>query len=329
MFTNHRVKFASVLLAHHLRLRHLFLRFDPIMACNLRCTMCYFSNDEYLKQVKGAFSEAEIHRIADLFFRRTLQLVIGCATEPTLYKGFPEIVRLAKDHKIPFVGFTSNGQLLNEEHIRKFIEYKLDELTLSVHGVHETTYETFMPRSAYATFHRVLQTLQKLKKDSSSSLPHLRMNYTVNNDNLTELGEFFSVFGDYDISTLQIRPIIDFAGKYREPLSSDLLPAYRFIVGKLADECKKRNIVLLADKLDPTYESTNYTSLILQAVRRHITPQVVWQSDFDWKKETYDAYCKRIRWSNHFSHLIFSPMDEVLKYNTGHWGKHAAKYDVL
>src|SRR5882762_2477140 len=165
--------------------------------------MCYFSNEAYSDQFKGVFTEAEIRHIAELFFPQTLQLVIGCGTEPTLYKGFSEIVRLAKYYKIPFVGFTSNGQLLKENDIEQFIKYQLDELTLSVHGVHKEMYERFMVRSSYDTCHQVLRMLDATKKGLKSQFPKLRINYTVNPENLEELRDFFTVFGVYNIKTLQ------------------------------------------------------------------------------------------------------------------------------
>src|SRR5258706_2568367 len=184
---SHRLKFAPVLAAHLLGMRHLFVRLDPIMACNLRCTMCYFTNDEYRKQVKGEFSSQEIERIAELFFRQTLQLVVGCGTEPTLYKDFPEIIHIAKKFKVPFVGFTSNGQLLTKDHISKFVEYGLDELTLSVHGVERGTYERFMGRASYERFHQVLRLVDEVKGERGSLVPSVRLNYTVNAENLAEL----------------------------------------------------------------------------------------------------------------------------------------------
>ncbi len=327
--TNHRVKFASVLLAHQFKLRHLFVRFDPVMACNLRCTMCYFSNEEYSDQFKGVFTEAEVNRIAELFFPQTLQLVIGCGTEPTLYKDFPEIVRLAKDYKIPFVGFTSNGQLLKEDDIENFIECKLDELTLSVHGVHKEMYERFMVRSSYDTCHGVLRMLDATKKRFKSPFPQLRINYTVNSENLEELRDFFTVFGVYSIKTLQVRPIIDFNGSYRKLLHPGDLTSYNQIIQQLTQECRQRGVTFLATREDPMYQEKNYNSVILQAVRRHITPAVVWRPDFDWKNESYGEFCRRIHWTKHLRTLILSDIDEVTRYNAGWWGNHAAKYDVI
>ena len=68
--------------------------------------------------------------LSRLASRRKAVHLIGCGTEPALHKGFSGIARLAKEYKIPFVGFTSNGQLLKEDDIEGFIECKLDELTL-------------------------------------------------------------------------------------------------------------------------------------------------------------------------------------------------------
>ena len=85
---SHRVKFAGLLGLYWLRQRHLWLRFDPVMSCNLRCQMCYFSDPSFTKEITGRFNPAEIERIAEVFFPWALQLYVGCGTEPTTYKGF-------------------------------------------------------------------------------------------------------------------------------------------------------------------------------------------------------------------------------------------------
>ncbi len=125
---DHRIKFAGVLLLNILRSRHLAVRFDPIMACNLSCRMCHFSNDEFRKtRKKGGFNSNEIDRLAKMFFPRTLQVVFGCKAEPTLYKDFPDLVKIAKSYGVPYVGLVSNGQLITEEHIKQLVNYGLNE----------------------------------------------------------------------------------------------------------------------------------------------------------------------------------------------------------
>jgi molybdenum cofactor biosynthesis enzyme MoaA len=290
--------------------------------------MCFFSNEEYVQNAKGIFTPGEIERLAQMFFPRALLVVFGCGTEPTLYKDFTELIRLARRFKVPHIGFTTNGQLLEREHFRKFIKYGLHEITISTHGVVKDTYERFMVRSSFERLHEVLATLDDVKRENNSTLPHLRLNYTVNARNLSELAQFFNVYGTYRIETLQVRPIIDFHGEFRELLTSADMPAYAGVINRLREECKARGVVLLANTSDPVYEVENFSSSVLQAVHRRITPLEVWRPDFDWRRETYDEFCKRIHWSTHLVRSIFSAPEEVASQSTGAWGKHSAKYDV-
>lgn len=328
LLRSNRLKFAAALAAHTLGIRHLAVRVDPVMACNLRCSMCFFSNEDYVRNARGIFTAAEIERIAGMFFPRALLVVFGCGTEPTLYKDFPGLVRLAQRHNVPHIGFTTNAQLLVEEHIRKFIEYGLHELTISMHGVTRETYERFMVNAAFERLHNALTTLDAVKQQTGSPLPHLRLNYTVNAANLDELERFIDVFGRYKIRTLQVRPIIDFHGEFRELLTARDLPKYNAILEKLRPECSQRGVTLLANTSDPAYELENTSSTILHAVHRRITPMEVWRPDFDWRTETYTEFCRRVGWTSHLLKLVLSNRTDINTLGGGAWGKHSAKYEV-
>lgn len=323
---SHHVKFAFAWLANALRIRHLSIRLDPVMACNLSCSMCFFSNETFRTGSKGIFTKNELHRLAAMFFPRALLVVIGCGAEPTLYPGFNDIVRLAKAHRVPNVGLTTNAQMLTTEHIRRFIVDKLDELTISVHGVRKETYERFMINASFEKLHDVLQTLDGEK--GHSVFPQLRLNYTVNSHNLEELSDLFRVYGRYNIATLQIRPIIDFNGQYRQLLPVESVSLYRKTIEGLRTEARARGITFLSNTTDPLFQTENYSSMILQAVHRRITPLSVWRDDFDWRHESYDEFCKRIGWSDHLFKSIFASGSEVRRFNSGAWGKYSAKYEV-
>lgn len=322
---NHRIKFALIVAANMLKIRHLFLRLDPVNACNLRCIMCYCSSEQHRKKIYGIFKEDEIDRLAIMFFPKTIQLVIGCGTEPTLYKDFTGIVKKAKDFKIPNVGFVTNGQLLNEQHIQEFIVYGLDELTLSLHGVTKETYERLMVNASYEKLHKVLTSICSLKGKNKSMLPRLRLNYTVNAENLAELSAFFEVYGKYDIHTLQIRPMMDIGGISRDSGLSNVIDKYNRVILSLREMCKGKGIILLANLIDPTYESDNYNSVIIEAVYRRIHPNLVWREDFDWRNETYNEFCKKIKWNQYLIKNIFLSKDELIKRDPF---KSSVKYDI-
>ena len=315
---NYRFKFFLIFLADYFGIRHLCLRLDPVNACNLRCSMCYYSDQSYAKKIRGHFNKEDIERISDLFFKKTLQLVIGCGSEPTLYKDYMGIVQKAVEGGVPYVGLTTNGQLITEEHIDQMIRFGLSELTISVHGVREETYERFMVKASYEKLHRVLASLDRLKTRYGARHPDLRINYTVNRENLEELVDFFSVYGHFNIRTLQLRPMVD-VGKtsyaYTE-LDKKSLDRYFEIVEKLRNECHDRGITCLATKSDPNFKSYDKsTSYVLPAVLRTIHPNKVWMVDFNWRSETYREYCRRTKWRSILLQTVFGQKQFFKKTN--------------
>lgn len=304
---SNRLKFALALAAHLLRLRHLFIRLDPVFACNLRCRMCLFSNADYRRDNAGGFSEEEVGRLAGLFLPRAIQLMIGCGAEPTLYRDFTGLVKLGKSYGVPYVGFVTNGQLLEGQHLEGFIRCGLDELVVSVHGVTGETYESMMAGASFEKLHGLLEMLDGEKERLGSGKPALRINYTVNPDNLEELAGFFDTYGRYRVSTLQIRPVIDLGPTdYAFRDWSGHLEKYRETTAFLAGECRKRKVVFLAPRLDPVYPGHNPGSAVLEAVLRNISPRLVWRPDFRWREETCEDYCKRTGWTRYLLRRIIT-----------------------
>ncbi len=307
LISSHRIKFAGLLGLYWLRRRHLWLRFDPVMSCNLRCQMCYFSDPNFAPQNTGRFSAAEIERIAEVLFPWTVQLYIGCGTEPTTYKGFVDIVALGRKYKVPMVGLVSNGQLLTADHLEKLVDLGLDELTLSTHGVLRETYERMMRRASFHQFLAVLDQLESIKRRRGATQPHLRLNYTVNADNLEELAGFFEVYAKYSIRTLQIRPIVDLGNT--EYTDNDLTPhitRYNQILVGIERECHEKGIRLLANLEDVTYEKTTTRAALAPEAAVYLSPQDISKPGFDWRTETYLGYCRRTNWPRSLLRKVFT-----------------------
>ena len=304
---SHRVKFAGLLGLYALRQRHLWLRFDPVMSCNLRCQMCYFSDPNFTRQNTGRFNPDEIERIAKVFFPWAVQLYLGCGTEPTTYKGFLDIIALGKKHKVPMVGMVTNGQLLTEEDIEKLVELGLDELTLSTHGVKGQTYERLMRRASFNKFMKVLDKLEVIKNRMGLTRPQLRLNYTVNAENLEELTGFFDVYGKYTIRTLQIRPIVDLG--QTECTEKNMAPhvaRYNQILGGIEETCRQKGIRLLANYEDVTYDKKTTRAALAPDVLVYLSPQDISKKGFDWRHESYLDYCRRTRWARSILKKVFT-----------------------
>lgn len=310
---SHRIKFAAAGVADLLRIRHLFLHLDPTLACNLRCQMCAVSGSARRALPTRAFTMLELQRLGDMFFPLALQLMVGFDAEPTVYKEYVSVVRLGKKKGIPRVGLVSNGQLLSERRLCELIDCGLDEIVLSLHGVRKETYERLMVGASYERFIALIDTLTKLRESHRAPKLSLRLNYTVCPDNMEELRDFFTVFGRSRINTLQVRPMVERGGGFENPGMESRIALYDDIVSSMREDCKRHGTVLLANTLDPTFKGDGYAAVILDAVRRDITPNLVWRPDFDWQRETYDAFCRRIGWSRHLLHSALLSRAEAVQ----------------
>lgn len=290
-------------------MRYLAVNLDPVMACNLRCKMCYFTDADYVKTLKGQLKDEELERIAQVIFKRALKLQIGCGTEPTLYKNLERIVELGKSYKVPYISLTTNANLLTEEKIKALLEAGLNEFTISLHGVEKESYENFMKKGNYETFHNVFNLFKKFKRDFDFKV---RINYTFNKDNFYELNSFFDHFDGKSFDILQIRPIQKIGNtEYHdfdlEPLRKD----YSNLIKSIRQACKENNITLLASSEIPSETEVNTSSFIFDYTFCYISPNKFWKPDFQWKLQSFNSYSEQIGWGKTLFNNIFKSKSEL------------------
>jgi molybdenum cofactor biosynthesis enzyme MoaA len=195
---------------------------------------------------------------------------------------------------VPFVGFMTNGQLLTYSKLSRMAEAGLDEITLSSHGTRKETFEWLMRR---ASFERHLETLTIIRNVRwSNSRLALRINYTVNPDNLDELRQFFDVYGPFGISTLQLR-LMDDLGSTAYQKKTVAMGKFQKVSRRLAEECHQHGVRLLINVNDPAHRRPNYDAHVqARAFLRIVGPDGVWPEDYNWRTETSADYKRRTRW---------------------------------
>ncbi|MDR0682838.1 MAG: radical SAM protein [Dysgonamonadaceae bacterium] len=292
-----RLKSLGIYLLHLSGKRYFGIFLDPVLACNLRCRMCYFSDEEKRKSFSHEmFKQEDLPRLADAFFHRALKLQIGCGAEPSLFPYNKELIRLGKAKKVPYISMTSNANRLKEKDWRELVSAGLDEITLSLHGVTKQSYEYFMTGGSYEAFCSSWLVLTDIKKERPDF--KIRINYTVNKDNMRELGDFFSVFPAYALDILQIRPIQQMGNPAYHHFSwDDIYEQYDSIIEKLRRECSGRQITFIAPAKQDLVkeENENADSVLVHSTFFYISPKICWESDFELDKDTYESYAKRTR----------------------------------
>lgn len=310
LIKNHRIKFLGLWGLNLFNKRTLSVNFDPVFACNLRCKMCYFTDKEYMKNIKGIMPDEDLALYARSFFNNALKLQIGCGAEPTLYKNLTEIVALGRQHNVPYITLTTNANLLTAEKIHQLSQAGLHEFTVSLHGVHKESYEYFMGKGNYELFIQNLKYISEEKKNNPNL--KLRINYTFNKDNFDELEDFFECFQSIDIDVLQIRPIQKIGEtEYNDFDLSSLKEKYKNILEKIKNKSKEKGVILLSSEELSLEESSNNQSFIVPYTYCYVSPKFCWRKDFDFKKETYSQWSKRTHWKSEIFFNIFKSKKEM------------------
>ncbi|MCD7971849.1 MAG: radical SAM protein [Candidatus Azobacteroides sp.] len=311
---NTHIKCFGIYCLHLFRKRYLGIFIDPVLACNLRCKMCYFSDPEKRKTMKGKFAESDFPLLAKSLFHRALKLQIGCGAEPMIHSYNMELIKLGKKYNIPYISMTTNANLLSDDNLRELVEAGLNEITLSVHGVTKETYEYFMENASFEKFHNALSVLTEIKNKYPDF--KIRLNYTVNRDNLDELKDFFRVFGGYKFNLLQIRPIQKMGDTIYDNFSwHEIIDKYDSIIQPLKKGCMEKGITCLApEKKDLTEEGTfTDNSTVVESTYCYISPRYIWKNDFNFSTDTYETYSKRTKLGKKLFANIFRNTDKEKK----------------
>jgi len=303
---NQRIKFLGLYILHKLGRRYLAVHFDPVMACNLRCKMCYFTDADYVKKLKGVFKKEDLPILTNAILGRAIKLQVGCGTEPTLYKNLAAVFKAGKDAGVPHISMTTNANLIKEDELIDWVENGLSEITVSLHGVYKATYEEMMGRGDYDKFMNALFIIQNLK----STYPQLRLriNYTFNEDNFDELNDFWKIFDNIKIDTLQIRPIMRIgATAYNNFSLEKIFPKYLSTYKYLINKAKEKGTVIMIPTLNQLSEDRkSVQSIIRDYTYCYISPNYFWRPDMNFRKETFDQFADRTGWAKEIWRNIFT-----------------------
>ena len=254
-----RLKLLGIWLFHVLGKRYIGIFLDPVLACNFRCKMCYFSDEQKRKSLRGTLKYEEIEAIAGSLLHRALKLQVGCGAEPTLHKDLVKIIALGKRYNVPYVSLTTNGNL--------------------------------MTNGKFDLFCKLLANVTEIKKQYPQF--KLRINYTINNNNIEELSRIWEVVGD-ELDILQLRPIQKIGeSEYRDFDLTNIHARYDAVLVPLIEECRRRHITCLApnkQNIIVLEENEAEDNSIEKITYCYVSPQECWQNDFDYRTETFESY---------------------------------------
>lgn len=236
-----------------------------------------------------------------------MKLQIGCATEPTISPNLENIVACGKRYGIPYISLTTNGQLLKANALENLIKAGLNEITLSVHGLHKDTYEYLMNGAKFEVFVALINNLKELK----SKYPNfkIRLNYVVNSMNRNDLRDFFTgVLAGLDFDILQIRPFQN-VGKtsYSDHDLSGVINDYADLIDPIEKRCIAEGRHCLVPDLknlqEVNHETDGFSDLVERLTYYYVSPAtasddvriLVNKPDYNPVSQSFEQYHKENR----------------------------------
>lgn len=301
-----RLKLLGLWLLHVTGRRYMGIFLDPVLACNLRCRMCYFSDAAQRDRLKGRMTQEEITALGRALFPRALKLQIGCGAEPMLCPFLEDIVRLGKREGVPHISLTTNGQLLDEKLLDRLAAAGLDELTLSAHGLTAATYERLMTGARFDRFTGVLESVRRIRERWPAL--RLRINYTLCADNVEELARFDEVVAPARPDVLQLRPIQSLGATAYHNFSLEAVEAaYDRVIAPLLARCRGKGITCLVPTRAQLAEVNQPDNPLTEALETlaycNLSPASHWEAGFDWQRDTFRSYCRRTGRARHILSL--------------------------
>lgn len=189
--------------------------------CNLNCVYCYNRKDRISFKDSYEMSITEYSKILKESAELGVKRVVLTGGEPTLYSGFLEVARIAKEQGIN-TELLTNGVMINNSNAEK-IAKTFDAITISLDSHKKEEHEA---QRGKGTYEKVIDAIKILKSET----PRLNIATVVTTKNINSMIEFHA----FALEELQAnRIIVQLYIPYSTPsfgAQRDLIPSFEKIV---------------------------------------------------------------------------------------------------
>lgn len=151
---------------------------EPTETCNLRCKMCHVS---YMSQKSRPALDANL--VKKLACLRGKYVIIGSAFEPTMNRGFEQMIHTLTDLDCRLELIT-NGVLLKDGVKSALLDANLEEVTFSFDGISKESYERVRRGANYDD---VLENIVEFRSALAGRDTYFGVNSTVMRSNMHEI----------------------------------------------------------------------------------------------------------------------------------------------
>ena len=178
--------------------------------CNLQCPMCVKHSGP--KKSPEGDMPPEIFQSLGQAFPYLDALILNGIGEPLLHPNLEDFIRVAKISMpaASWVGFQTNGHLLDEPRARSLVAAGLDRIFLSVDATSPELFKAVRSGGSLGSVERALEALSAVKKEPIGSTLEVGAEFVVMRDNLRELPALVAWLASRGVTRLVVSHILPF-----------------------------------------------------------------------------------------------------------------------
>lgn len=186
----------------------LTLTIEPVNRCNLSCVMCYTVNHAgekhtlELGDIKRIFEECGANQMP--------ALVAGLGSEPLLFKGIRDVLKMAVEARIMDIFLGTNGVLLTDDLSRFLVDQQVARVEISLDAAKPETFRKIRGKDELEKIESNIRNLVRIRNEAGSALPVLRLCFCVQDLNNGEVEEFKAKWKDV-ADYIDFQQLIDFS----------------------------------------------------------------------------------------------------------------------
>ncbi|MDP6543323.1 MAG: radical SAM protein [Phycisphaerae bacterium] len=166
-----------------------WMRFAISYKCNYNCYHCCQEDDRQTNRKLPDSFIAEAKTYIDYY-----QFLFIFGGEPTLFREFPDLLKLAADNPHVRYGTVSNGSIIHR-HFAEIEKVNWAIICISLDAATENTYERLRRSKQWKRVNQNLQVISEIKKRNNFEFT---ITMTVNSKNCNEIYDFVSLANHYN-----------------------------------------------------------------------------------------------------------------------------------
>lgn len=164
------------------------LMVEPTNFCNLKCPLCPSGNGQ-MTRARGKMDIEDYRRLIDQVGDHLLLLMLWNQGEPFINPCFTEMVRYARQRRIPTLTSTNGHFIRTPQQARAVVESGLDEIIVSLDGVDQETYARYRVGGRIERVFAGVRLLVGARRELAAKTPLINLQFIVFKHNEEELQE--------------------------------------------------------------------------------------------------------------------------------------------